>query len=127
MDQLLRLQEAGNLSLLIKGVKVQQQHPPGGIIKLSSAWLLATPIDSNLETLSGRNRKEHPMHNVIATSDRFINSVRAGPREGSPVILLRAMSLDLTYWDGLRDCPELTTSWLLTGQVMADLADSMAG
>ena len=39
------------------------------------------------------------MDNVVPTSDRFINSVRAGPRGGTPVILLHAVSLDLTYWD----------------------------
>jgi hypothetical protein len=68
------------------------------------------------------------MHNVTATSDRFINSVRAGPRGGAPVILLHALSLDLfTGTLSLRDYPKRTTSWPLTGQVMEDLADSLAG
>jgi 3-oxoadipate enol-lactonase len=39
------------------------------------------------------------MPNITGISDRFINSVRAGPRGGAPVILLHAVSLDLTYWD----------------------------
>ena len=32
-------------------------------------------------------------------SDQFINSVRAGSGNATPVILLHAASLDLTYWD----------------------------
>ncbi len=39
------------------------------------------------------------MTNAPATSNRFINTVRAGPRGGTPVVLLHAVSLDLTYWD----------------------------
>lgn len=39
------------------------------------------------------------MTNAISGDVRFINSVRAGPRGGIPVILLHAVSLDLTYWD----------------------------
>lgn len=38
------------------------------------------------------------MTNTTPTPDRFINTVRAGPRGGAPVILLHAVSLDLTYW-----------------------------
>jgi 3-oxoadipate enol-lactonase len=44
------------------------------------------------------------MHNGTATSNRFINSVRAGPRGGAPVILLHAVGLDLTYWDAQFGC-----------------------
>ena len=39
------------------------------------------------------------MATVTSNDSPFINVVRAGPRSGSPVILLHAVSLDLTYWD----------------------------
>lgn len=39
------------------------------------------------------------MQNASDTFHHAVHSVRAGRRGGAPVVLLHAMSLDLTYWD----------------------------
>ncbi len=39
------------------------------------------------------------MTSQASTARPAVNIVRAGPRGGTPVILLHAVSLDLTYWD----------------------------
>ena len=39
------------------------------------------------------------MTSQVSTAGSAVNIVRAGPSGGTPVILLHAVSLDLTYWD----------------------------
>ena len=79
------------------------------------------------------------MTHVTTPADPFVNIVRAGPKGAAPVVLLHAVSLDLTYWDAqfralsqthdvvAFDWPSHGHSGPLTGEVsFAGLAEVLA-